>query len=299
MFMDHATGKQQFKSRHVVVVNPTSPNPYGRLAYQGTTNPTLDFKWEGKGKYAWRRTWPAHGSGTEVKVTWIACGLWFSRDAKLNDFGDILAAVDKINLRDALVKVNDGEPNDMKNAPNQLAGPGRKVLPDFMEFEEIKVQMPPDGGQKCLLSSSAYVWESCSELAEQERIKGGAEEARLPRPGGLLGNAMATAVRLLVDDGGGSTGAKTDVGLVWEFSWNLIKDGAGSGKQLSHIRYRPSASCQEDKQDTSTSSRQQSTSHLPTSSGEPRSTSLRPSVSIPMRLCSITEPAGTLCLVTG
>ncbi|KAK1962419.1 hypothetical protein LY78DRAFT_672579 [Colletotrichum sublineola] len=50
MFMDHATGKQQFKSRHVVVVNPTSPNPYGRLAYQGTTNPTLDFKWEGKGK---------------------------------------------------------------------------------------------------------------------------------------------------------------------------------------------------------------------------------------------------------
>ncbi|KAK1962418.1 hypothetical protein LY78DRAFT_740334 [Colletotrichum sublineola] len=114
--------------------------------------------------------------------------------------------------------------------------------------------MPPDGGQKCLLSSSAYVWESCSELAEQERIKGGAEEARLPRPGGLLGNAMATAVRLLVDDGGGSTGAKTDVGLVWEFSWNLIKDGAGSGKQLSHIRYRPSASCQEDKQDTSTSS---------------------------------------------
>ncbi|ETS87118.1 hypothetical protein PFICI_00946 [Pestalotiopsis fici W106-1] len=67
MFTDKSSGEQQFKSRYIVGANPNPASLYPGLPDQVATNPTFDFKLEDKGRYAWRRTWPAPGSGTEVK----------------------------------------------------------------------------------------------------------------------------------------------------------------------------------------------------------------------------------------
>ncbi|KAF3916375.1 hypothetical protein ABW21_db0206232 [Orbilia brochopaga] len=67
MYTDHQ-GVQRFQSRYVVGGNPDDPSFYPGLPDQKASNPVFDFKLEAPGRYAWRKTWPAPGSGTEVKT---------------------------------------------------------------------------------------------------------------------------------------------------------------------------------------------------------------------------------------
>ncbi|TPX14889.1 uncharacterized protein E0L32_004998 [Thyridium curvatum] len=173
---------------------------------------------------------------------------------KLNDFGDILATVDYIDLEeDGLVQVNVGVPKDIETSPSKAADPvihdstvtgnpthitwspkilwnsskgtaklvlqGRNVLPNAMAFEDVAIQLLPTAGEKCLFSGSTFAWQARSELDEKQRIKRQTETAEKDEQAAREGSDSVSA-----SASGPSTSSSNVSGSVWEFSQSLIKE---------------------------------------------------------------------------